>query len=157
MTLSISSLDAVPVGLELMEELVATRLFVALTNGSSSVAQTVERAEKAAIGLVNPPYVTRSAPTGLPESIEPSVVSDPETRVRLGVVTRQLTETSPRVEEARPMGHHLGHPITARRHGTRERVLQRRARILGLGIQDRFRESLGRKHDRLMWLVAHRE
>src|SRR5690242_17251812 len=83
---------AVPVGFELVEELVAPLRFVGLADRLGRRAQPVERAQEAAVLLVAPADVARTAPAGLAQLVEPAVVADAEARVRLDVVARELAE-----------------------------------------------------------------
>src|SRR4051812_8411929 len=78
---------AVPIRVELVDELVAPLRLVGLADRLGRAAQTFERAQEAAVLLVLPADVAGAAPTGLAETVEATVVADAETRVRLDVVT----------------------------------------------------------------------
>ena len=63
------------------------------------------------------------------------MVPDAEVRVRLDVVTRELTEPGPRVEEPRPAGAHVGDRVAPALDRTGERGAQRVERVFGLEIE----------------------
>src|SRR5438034_3426432 len=100
---------AMPVGVELAQELAAAGLFVGLADGRGGLAQSLERPQEAAIRLVPPAHVAAAPPTGLPEPVEAPVVADPVARIRLDVVTGELAEPRPCLEGGRPAFDDVGH------------------------------------------------
>src|SRR5438128_2466175 len=85
----------VPVGVQLMEELVAASGFVVLPDCSRSPPQAVERLQESPVRLVRPAHVPRAPPARLSEKVEPAVVADAVTGVRLDVVPGQIAEPGP--------------------------------------------------------------
>ena len=86
----------------------------ALADRTGGSAQTIERAQEAAVLLVCPAHVAGPAPTVGPQPVEPTVVPGAERGVRLDVVARQLAKTRPRVEEAGPSRDNGGDRVEAR-------------------------------------------
>lgn len=130
-----------------MQELVAARLFVGFADLGRSVAQPVERAEKTAVGLVRPPHVPAAPPARLAEPIEPSVIADSEARVRLGVVSCELAEARPAVEETGPSGDDGGHGIPPTVVGLGEGVTKCPEGIGWLGVEHGLGNTSGREAD----------
>ena len=59
---------------------------------------------KLAVGLVSPTHIARTPPSGCPQGVEPTVVSDAGVGTRLDIVTGELCERCPRLEIARVAG-----------------------------------------------------
>ena len=116
-----------------MEEQRATLLLVVLADRACRSTQTIERAQEAAVLLVRPAHVAGPAPTVRPQPVEPAVVPGAERGVRLDVVARQLAETRPGVEEARPSRDHCGDGISIA-----ERTGERGERVRRFCIEDRL-------------------
>jgi probable phosphomutase (TIGR03848 family) len=134
---------SIPVGLELIEELGAALRFVDLVDCSRAGAQPVEGAQEATVGLVGPAHVARAAPPRLAQPIEPAVVTDAVTGVRLDVVARELAQARPGVEEGRPPGGDRGDRGATRVLGLGQRGSERRHRVCGLGCEDRLGDAAG--------------
>src|ERR1700716_1646162 len=79
-----------PSGVELAEELRAALLLVRLAQGRGGLAQSVERPEKAPVGLFRPAHVARAPPPGGPERVQAPVIPHAEAGVGLHVVPGQL-------------------------------------------------------------------
>src|SRR4051812_8354740 len=90
-----------PGRVQLEQELRTAGFLVGLADRRGGRAQAVEGPQEAPVGLVLPADVAAAAPAGLAELVEPSVVPDPEARVRVDRVLRELAEASPAVEEPR--------------------------------------------------------
>src|SRR6266511_15279 len=142
----------IPIGVELVEELVAPLRLVDLADRGGGGTQPVERTQEPAVRRVTPPDIPGPAPTRLSQRVEAAVVADPEAGVRLDVVTRQLAEPGPRVEEAGPARHHLGHRVAAGVGLGCERGVESHERVRGLGRQHRLGRSL--RAD-AQWLSGH--
>ena len=113
--------------------------------------QALDRAEKPAIGVALPPDVARTAPSRLPKTVQPAVIRDTEVRVRLDVVTREVSELCPCVEELRPARAYVGYRVPTTFDRLRKRGAQRFQGAVGFGCEDRFRRPGRRKID-----VRHR-
>ena len=150
--------SAVPAGVQLVQELVAPLRLVDLADGLRRRPQTFERAQEAAVGLVVPPDVSRSAPARLAQAVEAAVIADAEVRVRLDVVARELPEPRPRVEELRPARTHVGDCFAPTPDGAVQRGAQRVERVVGLAIEHGLgyatRSESHLRHERMM-LSAH--
>lgn len=141
----------VPLGLQLVQELLAANGLVGLADAARGPAQTVQRAQEASVRLVLPTHEPGAAPSGLAQLVEPAVVADPEVCVRLDVVPGVLPEASPPVEEGRVGGDNLGDGIPASIVGLGQRGGQRVARRGRLLLEDRLWRPLTVHVD-----VAHR-
>src|SRR4051812_20679703 len=78
------------VGIELDEEFGAPVRFVGLADRRRRASEALERGEEPAVLRVARTHVARPSPAGLPQLVEPPVVSDAEVRVRLDVVARDV-------------------------------------------------------------------
>src|SRR3954449_10239215 len=107
-------LPAVPVRVQLVEELLAALLFVAFAYACRRRPQAVERAQKTAVRLVLPPHVPRAAPSRGAQRVEPAVVADAEVGVRLDVRSgrrRQFPQRGTPGEEPGPPREHRRDPL----------------------------------------------
>src|SRR5689334_23172295 len=95
---------AIPVGVELVEELVAALLLRPLADGGRRPPQAVEGAEEAAVALVLPPDVAAPPPAVGPKCVEAAVVADPVAGVGLDIVAGEIAEGRPPFEEQRVVG-----------------------------------------------------
>jgi len=87
--------------------------FIIFVNHRGGSRQTREGPEKAPVRLVLPSNKTRAAPAVLAERIEAPVVANAVGRVRLDVVSAQVTQAGPSVEETRPARHNIGNRSSA--------------------------------------------
>src|ERR687896_712649 len=86
---------SIPGGFELVEELTTALLLVGLADGGGGATQSVERAQEAAVRLVGPAHIARTAPSRLAQPVEAAVVTDAEARVSLHVVAGKRTQAGP--------------------------------------------------------------
>lgn len=130
----------IPVGIELVEELVAASRFVRLADGRRLLPESVEGAQESAVGLVAPADVAGAAPTVLAEQVEAPVVTNPIGGIRLHPVAGVRAELGPGVEKVRPTfddRRDLGAPLLGRCRERRRKCGARR-RI------DRGQDGVGR-------------
>lgn len=144
-------------GIELGQEEGAPVGLVGLADGSGLTLETLQRPEEAPVGLVLPADVARASPAGATEAVEAAVVAGPEAGIGLDVVTSQLTELGPGVEEPREAGHHHGDGIASFVLGRGQRGFERRQGLAGLGVEDRLGRATRRQghggigHPRTLW------
>src|SRR4051794_20105058 len=112
---------AVPIRVELDDELVASCGLVGLADRFGRRSQSLERAQEATVLLVAEAHVARTTPSRLSQTVEAAVVADAEARVRLDVVACKLAEPSPGVEETGPARDDIGDRVASRLDRLRER------------------------------------
>ena len=137
-----------------MQELAAASLLVDLADLTRALAQAVERAEETAVRLVPPAHVPRTTPARLPEAIEAAVVTDAGVRVTLHRVARELSESSPTVEEPRPPGHDRSDCVAPLGVGRVEGVGERGQHLRWIRVEHGLRKPFRGERDRL---VGHTE
>ncbi len=92
------SLSGTSAGIQLNQELLTSNRFGLFPDDSCVHRQTLETLKKPAIGLVVPPYETRTSPTTGSQLIEPPVVTDPERHVRLDARRTRPTQCRPHLQ-----------------------------------------------------------
>ena len=134
--------DTVPARIELAKEVGAALLLVGFTDRRRGPTQTTEGPEEPTVRRMLPAHVPRPTPAVLAESVESTVVADPERGVRLDVVAREQSELCPPVEEAWPTGDDVGDGVATLRRRARQRPAERVEGLGRLGIENGLRRTL---------------
>ena len=100
--------DRRPRRVELAEEHRASLGFIGFTDRFALRPQAIQTPQQPAVGRVRPSDVPAAPPAILAESIEPSVVADPERGVALNVVAPETAKGGPPIEKSRCAGHGEG-------------------------------------------------
>ncbi len=81
---------------------------VGLADHCRHLTEAAERTQEPEVGLLGPSDEATPPPSRGPQGVEPPVIADPVRGVTLDRVATEITERSPRVEEPRRRGHHVG-------------------------------------------------
>ena len=128
-------------GVELTNEESAALGLVRFAEHLGGLGQSGQAGEETAVRGVLPPHVTTAPPTVGAESVEPSVITDPEVGVALDRIDRRGAERRPHVRRTRVETNHFTEDPATFPFGTRRRVPQGRFEVRRRRGQDRLGRS----------------